>query len=236
MTDKKITELTEATSVLDADVIPIVVDTTSVPITKKVSLSTLLSGLISGWVSAQETWTYASPTTIAVPTDATLKYSIGDKVRFQNNDSGTYLYAYIVTVAATLLTVIGDAVPNAVLTDNYFSKASTPLGFPQKFSWTPSWTSLTVVGTPTYTGFYTIIGNVLKFVSTVTATTSTACTVGVTNINNLPVSAARADVVYVSSNFVGNIGMGIVSTNVVFPPGWAASAHVFIISGCYQIT
>jgi len=107
-----------------------------------------------GWVDANETWTYASATTITVPAGATGKYQKGDKVRFQNNDSGTYLYAYIITVANTLLTVVGDTVPNATLTDNYYSKGQTPQGFPQWFAYTPT---ITVAGggtAPTYTAAF----------------------------------------------------------------------------------
>lgn len=107
-----------------------------------------------GWQDANESWVYASATTITVPTNATTKYSVGDKIRFQNNDSGTYLYAYVVTVAATLLTVVGDAVPNATLTDNYYSKQTSPLGFPQWFSWTATLTASTDT-VPTYTTTFT---------------------------------------------------------------------------------
>ena len=82
-----------------------------------------------GWIDANETWAYASATTITVPSGAASKYGVGDKIRFQNNDSGTYLYAWIITVADTLLTVTGDAVPNATLTDNYYSHEFNPIGF-----------------------------------------------------------------------------------------------------------
>jgi hypothetical protein len=95
-----------------------------------------------GWLPILGTFTYASATTINVSSGAASIYSVGDKIRFQNNDSGTYLYGYIITVADTLLTIIGDAVPNATLTDAYYSKVATPLNFPQWFQLgTPTWTT-----------------------------------------------------------------------------------------------
>ena len=87
-----------------------------------------------GWVPIDGTFTYASATTINVSSGAAAIYSVGDKIRFQNNDSGTYLYGYIITIADTLLTIVGDAVPNATLTDAYYSKIANPLGFPHWFS------------------------------------------------------------------------------------------------------
>lgn len=117
-----------------------------------------------GWVDANETWTYASATTFTISADKTSKYSIGDKVRFQNNDSGTYLYAYIVNVAYsapnTTVTVVGNAVPNATITDNYYSKVDTPVNFPRSFSYTPTFTGFSTDPSSLASNFI-IRGNVL---------------------------------------------------------------------------
>lgn len=98
------------------------------------------SGNESAPVYATETWTYASATTITVPTDATERYAVGDKIRIKQGAG--YKYFYIVTVAATLLTVTGGSdytVANSAITDNYVSKAASPVGFPQWFAYTPTW-------------------------------------------------------------------------------------------------
>lgn len=95
-----------------------------------------------GWISANETWTYASATTITVPSDATTRYSKGDKIRLKQN--GPYRYFYVVAVSATTLTLTGGSdysVANYGITDNYYSKAASPLGFPKYFNYTPTWTS-----------------------------------------------------------------------------------------------
>lgn len=83
-----------------------------------------------GWVEVTDSWTYASATTITVPTDATTKYSVGDFIKITQT---TTKYFRIQVVAATLLTVqgiAGDTVANAAITDTYYSKTRTALGMP----------------------------------------------------------------------------------------------------------
>lgn len=79
-----------------------------------------------GWISCNETWAYASATTITVPTNATTKYTVGDKIRWKQG--GAYKYGTVSVVAATLLTITGTAVTDATITDNYYSKANSPVG------------------------------------------------------------------------------------------------------------
>lgn len=84
-----------------------------------------------GWFKANETWAYASATTITVPSDATLKYSVGDKIRWKQG--GSFKHAYIVSRTSTVLTVFGDAVTNSGITDNHYSRQENPYGFPDWF-------------------------------------------------------------------------------------------------------
>lgn len=110
-----------------------------------------------GWIQVTDTFTYASATTITVPSDATTKYSVGDKLKMTN--SGTK-YFYIVGVAATVLTVTGGTdytVANAAISGVYYSKAATPLSFPYTFAFTPSWTNITV-GNGTNVGAFSMDG------------------------------------------------------------------------------
>jgi len=86
----------------------------------------------TGWIEDTETWTYASATTITVPSGALLKYQKGDKFKLTANS--VELYGYIVDVADTLLTVTGDALTNHTFTDNYYSKIENPFGFPESFA------------------------------------------------------------------------------------------------------
>lgn len=104
------------------------------------------ASVFDGWIAVSDTWTYASATTVTVPSDATTKYSVGDKVKFTNSGAK---YFYITAVGATTLTLNGGSdytVANAAITVPYYSKSTTPLAFPQWFNYTPTWTNLTVSG------------------------------------------------------------------------------------------
>jgi hypothetical protein len=115
-----------------------------------------------GWHYANETWTYLSATTITVPTDATTRYAVGDKISFYQ--SGSLKYFYITGVAATVLTVTAGSnytVANAVITQPRHSTFATPFGFPQYFSYTPTWAGSggnPVIGNGTLTGRFSLIG------------------------------------------------------------------------------
>lgn len=100
-----------------------------------------------GWTLANETWTYASASTITVPAGAAAKYQKGDKIKLTQT---TVKYFYVVGVANTVLTVVGNGavvVTNAVISANYYSHASSPVGFPDIFTYTPVITGS--VGNPT---------------------------------------------------------------------------------------
>lgn len=87
------------------------------------------ASVFDGWVGVTESWTYASATTVTVPSDATAKYAPGDKVKFSN---GSTKYFTIQTVASTLLTFTGgsDTVANSAISAIYYSKVDTPQTFP----------------------------------------------------------------------------------------------------------
>lgn len=92
------------------------------------------SGVYDGWVKANETWTYASASTITVPSGAASKYAIGDRVKFTQT---TVKYGVIVAVADTLLTLQANSdysVANAAITLNYYSHEANPVGYPHWFA------------------------------------------------------------------------------------------------------
>ena len=87
-----------------------------------------------GWIDANESWAYASASTITVPSGAAAKYAKGDKIKLTQT---TVKYFYVVGVADTVLTVNGGTdytVANAAITLNYYSHATSPIGFPSKFT------------------------------------------------------------------------------------------------------
>lgn len=105
-------------------------------------LRELATGLDNGgWVSIPNTeiatWAYSSwsSTTrigiITVPTDATAKYQVGNRLRILQSTGGTK-YGIIVAVSATTLTVFfqtGTTLNNEAILKPYFSRVKTPFGF-----------------------------------------------------------------------------------------------------------
>lgn len=157
---------------------------------KKLKLATLASYLSTGpaadgWAAASGSWSYASATTITVPSGAAALYAVGDKIKWTQT---SVHYGYIVTVADTLLTVVGDAVANAAISANYYSHQTSPIGFPQWFAWTPSLT----IGDSDLSGYdtarFSIVGRNCHFFFLATSKTMSG-SAGTSKIT-LPVTAA----------------------------------------------
>jgi len=129
--------------------------------TKIRSLQTTMPNA-DGWMLVADTWTYASATAVTVPSGAALLYAVGDKIRLKQG--ATYKYFYVTAVADTLLTVTGGsdftvATPTAI-TDVYYSKVATPVGFPQWFNYAPYGISATNV---TLLGRFCVNGRICSF-------------------------------------------------------------------------
>lgn len=87
--------------------------------------------------------------------------------------------------------------------------------------WTPTFTSLTQVGTPTITGRYYKIGALAYFSILITPATSTSATAGTTYVNNFPLDVISDGACFAVSGLVGgNVGMVEASTNRVYVPAW----------------
>lgn len=139
MTDKYMIELDSITTLKDTDLFLTTRDPAGTPLSKKLAASVLATG----WIEVTNTWTYASSSTVTVPSDATLKYQKGDKVRFKQG--GGYKYFVVTNVASTVLTLFGGSdysVANSAITDIAFSRRENPFGFPELFNWTPSLTNI----------------------------------------------------------------------------------------------
>lgn len=138
--------------------------------------------LNDGWVIANETWQYSRPNRINIPEDTEIKYSRGDKIKF--SQGGTEKYFYVIRVhSATELEIYGGSdylLADQTITENYYSKAETPRGFPEWFN-----------HNPTYTGFATMPESICRF-----KLSGKMCTVvlnmkvaGESNVSNFQVSA-----------------------------------------------
>ena len=124
----------------------------------------------NGWLEIFDgLWTYASATTITVPTGAASIYAVGDQIRLKQG--GAYKYCSVTTVADALLTVTGGTdytVANAAITDAAFSKGGG-VGHPVWYNYTSiTWTcttSGTIVFTTTQCRF-SVVGRKLTIVGT----------------------------------------------------------------------
>lgn len=98
--------------------------------------------------------------------------------------------------------------------------------------------SLTVVGTPTYTGRYRFVGRQCFFQVSLVSTTSIASTAG-THYVTLPVAAKGIGGVATMTNDTTNIAVGVchidVSTSRCYVPTQAASGNTFTIAGWFEV-
>lgn len=131
------------------DFVTSVVDTATVDL--DVTAGALTANVIScqinpdGWWAACESWSPDTATTITVPSDATLKYAVGDKIRLVQDAITKYFY--VIEVTATLLTVTAgtDFTLSAnPITDPFFSHMLSPVGHPQRFTYTPTFNGFSV--------------------------------------------------------------------------------------------
>jgi len=121
-------------------------------------------GLDTGWIDANETWTYASATTFTISGDKTGKYQQGDKLKLTQT---TVKYFILVSTAyadtTTTITVTGGTdytLADAAITANYFSKMENPQGFPGWFNWTPTYGGFAAENPSTYTGKFCVVNSI----------------------------------------------------------------------------
>lgn len=105
-------------------------------------------------------------------------------------------------------------------------------------TWTVAFGSLTVIGTPDYTGRYHVEGKVLRFQVRFSASTSIASTAG-TDYLTLPIAAKGLSGMGVMTNATTNIAVGVChidSTNSrCYLPTQGASGNTFMLAGWYEI-
>jgi len=117
-----------------------------------------------GWITPDETWTYASASTFTVTGDQTAKYTAGTRLKWTQT---TVKYGVVVSStfgASTTVTIAVNTdhtIANAAITANYYSYAAKPQGYPGYFNYTPTWTNVSG-GTATYAVF-AIVGKTVHF-------------------------------------------------------------------------
>jgi hypothetical protein len=144
-----------------------------------------------GWISANETWAYASASTITVPSGAAAKYAVGDRIKWTQTG---VRYGVIVGVADTVLTIAVNTdyvVADAAISLNYYSHQASPVGYPQWFNYVPilsQGASTDIAKTVTFAK-YNLVGRVVttKVVLMATGTGTAGSNILIT----LPIAGVR---------------------------------------------
>jgi len=99
--------------------------------------------------------------------------------------------------------------------------------------WTPTFTSLTTVGTPTITGKVYKLSDAISFFRIhIVPSTSTTSVAGTTYIDNMPVRATANGICFAVSGLLGtNAGMYDSATNRVYVPAWTGVTVPLTIIG-----
>lgn len=240
---KRISQLAEITTVDSNDLLNVVdvSDTTysASGTNKRVTKANLLKEyyIFSGWIPAEETWTYASSTTFTISGDKTGKYQKGDKIKLTQT-SVKYFYIIGVSYSSnnTTITVTGGSdysLANATITNPYFSKAENPQGFPHWFSYTASIGGFSTP--PTMITRFCLKGTscILNFVSTTNGTSnSTGFTI------SLPITAKtisnyswRAQILAVDNGSFANNGTSYIQAGIAVVKLYINGANDWTPSG-----
>lgn len=182
----KISQIPENTSPVSTDYI-LSEQTSPTPTTKRVKLLNLIalvfSGQNDGWFNANETITYGgSSNTFSCSAALAAVLQIGDKIKITQT---TTKYFYIINIVGTTVTVTGGndyTLINAAITAIYYSHSQSPVGFPQWFSYTPTWTATTTnptLGNGVLNGRFTINGRTVTIVGTLSVGSTTTMGSGV---------------------------------------------------------
>ena len=185
-----------------------------------------------GWTSANATWTYVSASAISLASASSILIK-GDKLKY--TASGSTIYQYVTGFGSGSVALVTGGtdypVPNAVITNNYYSHQSSPMGFPNLFNYTPVGTNIWGTGLA-YTGEFSLNGRTVYVKVKVTGT-SASSTLGISTLTCPPGLVPLTQGTCAATNsFVANLGIGLIAGSTIFPPAWPATASVFI-TGTY---
>jgi hypothetical protein len=103
-------------------------------------------------------------------------------------------------------------------------------------TWTPVPVSLTVTGDPTYSGTYVKIGRLVICTISISATTSTVSTAGVTYASGLPFAQSGdfSSCGWVDSSSLASLGVSLVGNSFIYFQSWTTGAGARAVgSFCY---
>lgn len=104
-------------------------------------------------------------------------------------------------------------------------------------TFTPTANSLTVVGSPTYSGTYEKIGKLVQWDLKVESSVTTASTANTTSFSGMPFAADSTSTCTACDSSINSLGVGLMLTggSTMYPPTWSARQIVYL-SGTYRAT
>lgn len=104
-------------------------------------------------------------------------------------------------------------------------------------TWTPTFTGLTVSGTPTFKGVYYQISNTLVYYAiTIIPATSTTSVAGTTYCDNFPFTITNAGANITVSGFTASAGGTTASDKRIYPAAWSAITTPITIIGIAEVS
>ena len=170
------------------------------------------------WLAGGNTTSIVGGLISSLKIDAGVKNTVTHAVAWNPNGTSVIADSSGTTRHIQLYNInVGTTIPDTYVTKN---------------TWTPVPTGLTVVGTPTYTGTYERVGDLVCFTIRVTSTTSTASTAGATSFAAPTSTIVPGTCTASSANTVASYGVGLCISNQLYMPTWSADSNV-VISGQY---
>lgn len=176
-------------------------------LTGKGTGSARFRGIHDGWITANETFTYASATTFTCSADLAANLSTGDKIKLTQTSAK---YFYVTGISGTTITVNGGTdytLANAAITLPFYSKAASPTGFPQSFAYTPTFANFTK-GSAAIVSKFSMTGKTVW--GTLSVVLAADSTMGTAPTFTVPVTAAGTGTyptATLSINVIGKLNM-----------------------------
>ena len=139
-----------------------------------------------GWAKRDETWTRTGDHQFTIAGDYTSIYRTGTKVRYGDGatDYGV-VYTSVYSAPNTTVYLIPNssyAMAATTITDTYISYVEAPVGFPNAFTFSPTWGSLSV-GNGTVVSYWSITRNLLHLSIRLTFGTTTSFPGGIPTVS-----------------------------------------------------
>lgn len=186
-----------------------------------------------GWITASDTWVYASPSTFTISgVDRTAIFTKGTRLKFTQT---TAKYAVVISSSFSTNTTVTIAVntdytiANASITSPFYSHMATPAGYPIYFNDTSSTVkgSTGTIGTYAETAKiyrYSIIGNMITVIFKTSVTNNGSWTGNL--IIPIPVTAASTSELFFGNCINQAVSWGSTGAIINYGPAYVTGTNI----------